>query len=55
MKGVALNNALADNLLEGKAKILRDTMGDVKAKPSTRWPTPYNWRRPRESSRHYAM
>ena len=23
-------------------------MGDVKAEPLTLWPTPYNWRRPRQ-------
>ena len=59
----ALLDALADTLAEAvvktvskhqfntppdeKAKTLGETMGDVKGKPSSHWPTPYNKGRPR--------
>ena len=33
---------MADTPIEGEAKPLGVTISDVKAKPSTHWPTPYN-------------
>ena len=48
VKTGALNNTLPDTLLKEKADNLDDAMGDVKAKPSTRWPTPYNRQRLRQ-------
>lgn len=88
-------DAMADRLLEKKAKTLLETLGDVKAikllytlvdtvgkteakklqhtlantrlkylatqcvmstlTPSTRWLTPYNQRRPRQTLTHYVM
>ena len=48
VKTGALNNTLLDTPLKEKTENLDDPMGNVKAKPSTRWPTPYNWQRPRQ-------
>ena len=55
VKSEALNNTLANTPPQGKAETLGNTMGDVKGKPSTRWLTPHNWQRPRQTSTHYAM
>ena len=48
VKTGTLNNTLPDTPLKEKADNLDDAMGDVKAKPSTRWPTPYNRQRLRQ-------
>ena len=50
----ALIVTLPDTPLKEKAETFGDTMDNVKAKPSTRWPIPYNLRGPSQL-RHYAM
>ena len=51
----ALVDTLAETPIEGKAETFRKTMVNVKAKPSTRWVSTYNRRRPRQNSTEYAM
>ena len=46
---------VADTPIEEKTETLGNTISDVNAKPSTRWLTPYNRRRARQTSVHFAM
>ena len=54
-KNEYLNVILPDTPLKEKAEAVHDTLGNVKAKPSTRWPKRYNRQTLRETSTHYAM
>ena len=54
MEAEALVDTVAETPIQGNADTFRDSVGNIKAKPSTRPLTTYNQRRPKHTSTHYA-